>query len=92
MPYGHHVARCHVCGKEWMVGDCIPSVCDECGKRQQSCDHVFFPSWGTELPFCKICKVSLEDVRRMEAAKREYSERLAKRNRERQFDPIFLGC
>jgi len=30
MPIGSHIARCHHCLKEWMVGDCIPSTCDEC--------------------------------------------------------------
>ena len=29
MPFGSHVARCHNCGKQWMVGDCIPSYCSE---------------------------------------------------------------
>ena len=34
MPFGHHIARCLFCGKEWMVGDCIPSACEECERAR----------------------------------------------------------
>ena len=30
MPWGQHIARCICCGKQWVVGDCIPSVCPDC--------------------------------------------------------------
>ncbi len=30
MPTGRNLARCRTCGKEWIVGDCIPSECHEC--------------------------------------------------------------
>lgn len=30
MPIWNHLARCHECGKQWIVGDCIPSTCPEC--------------------------------------------------------------
>lgn len=30
MPYGYHIARCFCCGKQWVCGDCIPTVCSEC--------------------------------------------------------------
>ena len=30
MPIGHHIAKCHHCGKEFVCGDCIPSICFEC--------------------------------------------------------------
>jgi hypothetical protein len=30
MVTGLNVANCLHCGREWLVGDCIPSVCEEC--------------------------------------------------------------
>ncbi len=30
MVFGNHIALCHACFKQWMVGDCIPSTCPEC--------------------------------------------------------------
>lgn len=27
---GHNIAKCLHCGKEWMVGDCVPDICSEC--------------------------------------------------------------
>ena len=30
MPIGHNVAKCLHCLKEWVVGDCVPSICPEC--------------------------------------------------------------
>jgi hypothetical protein len=41
MPYGHHVARCHACNKEWMVGDCIPSVCKACSLKGHANTAIF---------------------------------------------------
>lgn len=34
MPFGHHIATCRDCGKQWMVGDCVPSKCRECQQRR----------------------------------------------------------
>lgn len=28
--YGEHLATCVCCGKRWIVGDCIPTVCPGC--------------------------------------------------------------
>ena len=33
MPHGEHVATCLHCGKSWIVGDCIPSMCDDCRRE-----------------------------------------------------------
>lgn len=33
MAIGCHVARCAHCGKQWLVGDCVPSVCGECEEK-----------------------------------------------------------
>jgi hypothetical protein len=30
MPISHHLARCRECGREWIVGDCVPDTCPEC--------------------------------------------------------------
>lgn len=30
MVTGHNIAHCTHCGKDWIVGDCIPFMCDEC--------------------------------------------------------------
>ena len=30
MPYGHHTATCHSCGKRYQCGDSISQECDEC--------------------------------------------------------------
>lgn len=47
MPYGEHLARCLHCGKTWIVGDCIPSICDECIAAGHSREGGFFS--------CLIC-------------------------------------
>lgn len=30
MVFGCHIATCLHCHKQWMVGDCIPDICQEC--------------------------------------------------------------
>ena len=30
MPTGENLATCFECGKRWVVGDCIPSICPAC--------------------------------------------------------------
>lgn len=36
MAIGFHLARCENCGKQWMVGDCIPAFCSpECERKWQ---------------------------------------------------------
>lgn len=30
MPHGHHIAKCLHCLKEWIAGDCVPSICPDC--------------------------------------------------------------
>lgn len=30
MPRGLNIATCRHCGRQWVVGDCIPATCDEC--------------------------------------------------------------
>ena len=30
MPRGQHIATCAHCLKQWVCGDCIPSICNEC--------------------------------------------------------------
>jgi hypothetical protein len=51
MPYGHHIAHCLHCGKQWMVGDCIPSMCDECRES----GHVPPIFAGTGYMGCQKC-------------------------------------
>ena len=34
MPYGHHLSRCFRCGKEWITGDCIETVCADCQNKE----------------------------------------------------------
>lgn len=41
MPMGHHLAHCFCCGIDFIVGDCIPSVCIDChakGYRGMGCE------------------------------------------------------
>lgn len=47
MPFGQHVARCFHCGTQWIVGDCIPSICRECEAKGHS---------GTPLD-CEKCNM-----------------------------------
>jgi hypothetical protein len=54
MPYGEHLATCLHCGKRWRVGDCIPSVCNECytaGHR------------GLGLDECPVCERERQERR-----------------------------
>ena len=39
MPHGQHVARCLNCGKEWVVGDCIPTFCST------QCHDIWYKWW-----------------------------------------------
>jgi hypothetical protein len=47
MVRGHHIATCHACGKQWMVGDCIPVTCPECVEKGHG-QYAFF----TNCPQC----------------------------------------
>lgn len=53
MPRGHHIAKCLHCGKEWMVGDCVPSICDECEKAGHR--GLLF-----DCPICSMPFISIE--------------------------------
>ena len=35
MAMGENVAFCMRCGKTWIVGDCIPFLCDKCAAEQR---------------------------------------------------------
>lgn len=35
MPGGENLAHCFECGKSWIVGDCIPTICPECECKQR---------------------------------------------------------
>lgn len=60
MVYGHNIARCLHCGKEWVVGDCDPFTCHEC----ETAGHIDWPN-----P-CPVCQAEYERVRmRIEQAK-----------------------
>lgn len=34
--HGQHIATCLHCGKQWVVGDCIPSICPDCERAGHS--------------------------------------------------------
>jgi hypothetical protein len=34
--FGQNLARCYHCGKQWVVGDCIPGICPECIRKGHS--------------------------------------------------------
>lgn len=34
MPIGNHLAHCGNCGREWIVGDCIPVLCPKCERLE----------------------------------------------------------
>lgn len=58
MPRGHNIARCVHCGKEWVVGDCIPITCDEC-----------LGQGHTESFSCPKCWPARQKERRMKPSK-----------------------
>lgn len=59
MPWGMNVATCLCCGKQWIVGDCIPSVCDQCRDA------------GHTGVGCPVCKDNLDRIcRRVEESQK----------------------
>lgn len=79
MVYGCHVANCLHCGKQWIVGDCIPSICDECSAAGRK-DTPFFGIEGC-ADECPVCKQERTD--RLAAA-RKASEEAKVRDAERK--------
>ena len=54
---GHNIAQCVHCGKEWVVGDCIPITCPEC-LEEGHCD-----GWAIACPVCfpRVSKIMEQD-------------------------------
>ena len=49
MPIGSNLARCHECGKTWIVGDCIPTMCGDCECAEKGHE------WYGSLRICVRC-------------------------------------
>lgn len=60
MPFGHHIARCQHCGKEWMVGDCIPSICPECQEAGHTGSTIGCPLCFPVVPRSKLDRMEAE--------------------------------
>jgi hypothetical protein len=45
MPIGEHLARCFECGRSFLCGDCIETICRDC-----ECKRI-----GIHLAFGNIC-------------------------------------
>jgi hypothetical protein len=56
MPYGMHIATCLHCLKQWVVGDCIPSICPECVDKGHHWNLPFFD--------CPKCREECELLRK----------------------------
>lgn len=76
MPYSQNIATCLHCGRKWVVGDCIPSICDEC--RAAGHADVFF----ADCPRCRepllrilAAQYAADEEAKAEAAAREAEAR-----------------
>lgn len=69
--FGTHVARCGCCGRSWMCGDCIPSVCFQC----RDGGHNGGGAWS-----CPICKP--ENDRKMAELQAQHEAEQARKENE----------
>jgi hypothetical protein len=85
MPYGLNIATCLHCGRQWTVGDCIPSVCPECDEAGHR-GLPGFPITGSLLDGgCPEC-----DRQRREIMVRAGEARQRRRERDERRDTTVL--
>lgn len=80
MPIGNHLAVCGTCGRQWIVGDCIPSECPTCECKRLG--HLPITSicgrCGQRLPadrrpVCVVCRKPIDlPVRRWQGGQSDY--------------------